>query len=126
MTFKKGVAPNPNGNNGQPGRKVVTKCQKAIDKAIDLLGKNAVTKCGVTELAGLICEQLKNDAVGTLKALAPLLPKDVNIDVTHKHKAVELSDDELAEVIANNARNKRLEAKEVEGEIIETIEESTG
>ena len=120
--YKKGQVANPTGNNGQPGRKVVTKVQKAINKAIDLLGKNAVSKCGVTELAGLICDELKGNPVATLKALAPLLPKDVAIDVTHSKSAQTLTDDELADIIATRARQRLDDSRVVDGEIIEELQ----
>jgi len=122
MPFPKGQSGNPSGNNGQAGRKVITKVQKAINAAIDLLGKRSVTtQCGVTELANLICDQLQDNPVATLKALAPLLPKDVAIDVTHTQSAKSLTDDQLADIIAERARSRLLDEKVINPEDEETV-----
>jgi hypothetical protein len=100
MTAVAGHALNPSGFNGtEPGKRARRKCQTGLDKAIDLLGKATIDGNGSTRLAELIAEKLEQDVVGTLKALSGLFPKQVNVDVQHSTNPLQLTDDQLLQII---------------------------
>ena len=105
-------------------KQLLNKVRNSLNMAVDGLGDTSTD--GATAMSKLITKALKEDVVGTLKALSSFFPKDINVDVTHNQSSQHLSDDELADIIATRARQRLEAAKEVEGEIIETIEESTG
>lgn len=111
MTIAKGEIRNPYGSQGKASRRALTKLQHALDKAIDLLGNDISD--GTTVLAGKIKDKLESDPVGTIKALSPLFPKDVSIDVSSSQDAQKLSDSELADIIAKRARNRLEQAKDI-------------
>ena len=71
--FKPGQSGNTAGR--KPGISVVTKIRAHIEKAIDDLDK---TK---TPLEKLIKDEMKKIPVSMLKAIAPFMPKDVNVDI---------------------------------------------
>ena len=116
MGFPKGVSGNPTGANSASGRKMLRKIRTALNKGIDGLG-DASTE-GTTVMGELITEALKDDVIGALRALAPYMPKDLNVDVSHSHSSKLLTDDELADIIAQRARSKHDE-KVIEGDTIE-------
>lgn len=116
--FKKGQVANPNGAGKSAGRRAHSKLQNALDKTIDLLGVDSIDGCGATALAELLLPKLKEDPVGTIQRLACLFPKDIAIDVSHSNSSKLLSDDELADIIAQRARSRH-EEKVIEGESIE-------
>lgn len=105
--FKKGQSGNPTGIQNKAGRRAHSKLQNALDKTIDLLGVDRLDGCGSTALAELLLPKLKADPVGTIQRLACLFPKDVSVDVTHSNNANNLTDDELADIIAQRARLRR-------------------
>lgn len=118
MPAQAGQALNPNGYNGREkyGHKARNKAQIALNKAIDLLGKQAFDNNGTTRLAELLAVKLESDVVGTLKALNGLFPKQVNVDVQHSTSALQLTDDQLLDIIKSRAIPAE---KQIPGEIIE-------
>lgn len=118
MPAQTGQVLNPSGFNGsEPGKRARRKCQNGFDKAIDLLGKDIIDGNGSTRLAELIVEKLESDVVGTLKALSCLFPRQVNVDVQHTTSALQLTDDQLLQII--EARSNQAE-KVIDGHIIES------
>ena len=106
-----GYALNPTGFNGtKRSRKIKTKAVTALDKAIDMLGTDPEFM-GADRLAQLIAGKLEEDVVRTLKDLAFLFPKDVNVDVTHSMSPLQLTDAQLMEIIESRT-------KVIEGEIV--------
>ena len=117
MSVLPGQVLNPLGFNGsEPGKRARRKCQTGLDKAIDLLGKATIDGNGSTRLAELIAEKLESDVVGTLKALSGLFPKQVNVDVQHSTNALQLTDEQLMQII--ESRSGKAE-KQVECQVIE-------
>lgn len=104
--IEKGEVRNPDGRRNTPGRKAVRKLQRALDMAIELLGN--VEHDGVRVLAGKIKAKLDTDPIGTIRALAPLFPKDVHIDIAPLHSLSQLTDSEIMQEIEHRA-NTRLE-----------------
>lgn len=101
-------------SNSKLGSRLLTKTRSALDKAIDGLG--SAEKNGATAMAELITAALKDDVIGTLKALAPYMPKELQIDVQHSTSALQLTDDQLLEIIKSRAIPAE---KQIPGEIIE-------
>jgi len=123
MAFKQGQSGNPKGGQlSSPGRRTVNKMQKALEQAIDALSIKNPEGMLASEMADIIVESMRKNPIGTLKAIAPLLPKDVNIDVTRRSEPVDLSDEDLAELVAERARSRREAEQVIEGE----IEDMTG
>ena len=122
--FKKGQVANPNGAGKSAGRRAHSKLQNALDKTIDLLGVDSIDGCGATALAELLLPKIKEDPVGTIQRLACLFPKDVSIDVSHSNAADRLTDDELADIIAQRARLKHDQVIDVVPTQVETIVKS--
>ena len=109
MPAQPGQVLNPYGFNGsEPGKRARRKCQTGLDKAIDLLGKEAIDGNGSTKLAELIAEKLKSDVVGTLKALSGLFPKQVNVDVQHAANALQLTDEQLLAIIESRSKQEKV------------------
>lgn len=106
MTYKPGDVGNPNGSRGSGGKAALRKIHNALNIAISGLG-DAHGNGGASEMAVLITAALKDDVIGTLKGLAPFLPKALTVDVTHTNAAAALTDDELAEIIASRAKALR-------------------
>jgi predicted small metal-binding protein len=98
---------------------MLRKIRTALNKGIDGLG-DASTE-GTTVMGELITVALKDDVIGTLRSLAPYMPKDLNVDVNHSHAAKALTDDELADIIAQRARLKHDE-RVIEGETIDKLQ----
>lgn len=94
-------------------RELVNKVRTAISRAIDGLddGKG---KIGVARLSELIKASLERDPVGTLKALAPYAPKDVTVESFNGKAAEQLTDDELANIIATRALERAKQASSQE------------
>ena len=126
MAFTKGQVANPLGAGKSSARRALSKIQGALDKSIDMLGIDTTAGCGATELARLITVKLKEDPIGTMKALSSILPKDLNVDVQHTNAARSLSDDELADIIATRARIKHIESNTIDGDCKIISTESTG
>lgn len=118
MPIQQGQCINPNGYNGREkhGYRAKSKIQKGLDNAIELLGKRAIDGKGATALGELIAEKLESDVIGTLKALSGILPKQVSVDVHHSASALQMSDEQLLEII----KSRSLPAeKQVNGQVIE-------
>jgi len=96
MTWAKGQTGNPQGR-GSKGSIVVEKIRKSADKMIDKIGFVAFTD--------ILVEQFKAKPLETLKALSVWMPKDVTI--TSRKDSATYSDEELRDIIATNARNRR-------------------
>jgi len=116
MTYKKGTIARSSNVRYANGRRLINKIRSSLDKAVDGLG--TASKEGATVMAELITEALREDVVGTLKGLASYLPKDVKIDINHSDQLNNLTDDELADIIASRARGRLMSEKQVKGEII--------
>ena len=91
------------------GRQLLTKTRHALNKAIDGLGD--AQSDGSTEMAKLITAALREDVVGTLKALQGYMPKEVTVDVTLNTSPLQLTDSQLMEIIESRT-------KVIEGEIV--------
>lgn len=111
MLIAKGQVMNPYGGQNKAGRRALTKLRLALDSAIDLLGDTS--RDGVTVLAGKIKDKLSEDPIGTLKALMPLLPKDIDVSVQHTGNPSQLSDQEIADEIAHRARARLEQARDI-------------
>ena len=133
MPAQPGQVLNPSGYNGtEPGKRAKRKCQTGLDKAIDLLGKSAIDGKGATALSELIAEKLREDVVGTIKALSGLFPKSVQVDVNHSLNASQMSDEQLLQIIESRQKTiehtpgNTLEHGEIEqkqGESMELVKE---
>lgn len=86
--------------HASPQTRYVRKLQLAMDKAVDKLGKKMQTD-GADACAELICKALQEDIVGTLHKLQFFFPKNINVDVQVTKDAVELTDAELEQLIAD-------------------------
>ena len=118
MAFPKGVSGNPSGMSKQQ-HQLLNKVRNSLNKAVDGLG--TASKDGTTVMAELITQALKDDVVGTLKAFSQFIPKELNVDVTHTQSAKSLTDDQLADIIAERARARLLEEKVINPEQEETV-----
>lgn len=104
-----------------PARKAVNKAQRAFNNAMDILGDKKVDVDGklTSELTALLVEAMRKDIVGAIKGLASIIPKNVEIDVTHRtHQATDLTDDELAMIIAERARARRELEQTIEADVL--------
>ena len=104
MPFKKGQSGNPSGLSSHD-KEVMRKIRTAVNRGIDNMKSGKVV--GVVALGEKITEALEDNAVATLRALAPLLPKDIFVETTSYTDASKITDAELADLIANRARAKR-------------------
>ena len=122
MAALPGQIMNPNGYNGRDsyGHRARNKAQIALNKAIDLLGRNTFDNNGTTRLAELLVERLESDVVGTLKALNGLFPKELQVDVQHTLSASQMTDEQLLEVIKSRAIPIEKPVNGQEHELIET------
>jgi len=120
MPFVKGQSGNPGGLNSAD-RNAIVKIRKGIDLAINKM-KNGKT-VGIVAFQEKMAESFENDFLATLKAVAPLLPKDITIESGASRSAVQYTDDELADIIASRARQKRLDNQVVEAEYTEIKDE---
>lgn len=127
MPLPKGVSGNPTGSNSAAGRKMLRKIRTALNKGIDGLGD--ASRDGTTAMGELITVRLKEDVIGTLKALSSYMPKDLQIDVTHSNQAKLLTDDELADRIVILTKQATLNQQDsntidIDSSEIETIAKS--
>ena len=106
MPFAKGQSGNPSGL-ASIDREATRKIRKAISRAID--GIKAGKVVGVVALAEKLTKCFEEQPLATLKAIAPLLPKDISIDPGGNKDASTFTDDELAQIVANRARMAREE-----------------
>lgn len=111
-----GIAMNPTGFNGtKRAKKIKTKATTALDKAIDMLGEDP-EYMGADRLAQLIAKKLEADVVGTLKGLSFLLPKDIQIAVQHTTNPLQMSDEQLQEIIDSRTKVINGECETVESD----------
>ncbi len=117
MTWVKGRTGNPAGTS-KVHRRLLTKVRSSLDMAIDGLG--TASHGGATEMASLITQALRDDVIGTLKALQGFFPKDIHVDVQHSGASKTLSDDDLADIIALRTQLalSQIEAKTIDGELV--------
>jgi hypothetical protein len=122
MPFQKGQSGNPQGGS-RADREAITKIRKSISLAIDKMrnGKSI----GIVAFQEKMAESLETDFLATLKAVAPLLPKDVMVESLVAQTADKLTDAELADIIATRARQKHLDNQTLEAEYTE-VEEGKG
>ena len=125
MTWVKGQSGNPGGK--QSGKDAIHKIRKSIERGIDTMrDRDSKKVVGVVRLAENIRDALELDTVGTLKQLAPLLPKDLLIE-TSTGQAQSLTDDELAAIVASMTAKKlrdQAEDAEIVPESQELLEQS--
>lgn len=119
MPFVKGQSGNPGGLNSAD-RAAVVKIRKGIDKAIDRM-KNGKS-VGIVAFQEKMAESFENNFLATLKAVAPLLPKDITVENTRTTDLNKLTDNELAEIVAQRARAKHLESQIVDADYEEVDE----
>jgi len=94
-------------------------------RAAILLGMDAVQKRGEKKLMSeILADAFIENPLKFLDTASKYLPKDINMDVTHTKSAQALTDDELADIIAQRARARLEDSKEVEGEVIENTEDN--
>lgn len=114
MPFQKGQIANPTGRYNKQANQFMKKTRTAMNMAVDGLGDASVN--GATAMSVLITAALREDIVGTLKALSVYMPKELNVDVQHSANALQLTDEQLLEII----KSRSLPAeKVVEGQLIE-------
>ena len=107
---------NPTGFSGtKVAKRAKKKATTALDRAIDLLGVNPATT-GTDALAQLIAEKLEADVVGTLKGLSFLLPKDIQIAVQHTTNPLQMTDEQLQEIIDSRTKVINGECEEVKSD----------
>lgn len=85
-------------------RELVNKVRIAISRGIDgMRDKDKKQVMGVARLSELIRDALEVDPIGTLKALSSYAPKDVSVESFTGKQADQLTDAELANIIATRA-----------------------
>jgi hypothetical protein len=109
---------NPVGKAAKHGQELAQRTRKGILNAFD---------CVETKHKKLLSEVLADafleNPLKFLDTASKFIPKQVDIDVSHTKTANTMTDDELADIIATRAR-QRLEAKTIEGDIIEEVEDN--
>ena len=108
-----------NGKIAKHGTHLVARTRGVILRAMDVSEKRD------RPLSELLADALEDAPIKFLTMAAKYLPKEVNVDVTHTKQATALTDNELADIIAERARLRHDEAKTIEGEVESSIE-STG
>ena len=79
------------------GRKIAEVVRSCIDHSIRSMKSGG--KIGRAALSDKIRIALENDTVATLKALAPWIPRDINVEVNHTLGLARLDDNELARIV---------------------------
>ena len=125
MPFKAGHVANPGGRQSGQDTALI-KIRKAIERGIDGLRGGKHNNVGVVRLGEMITEELElsTEPSKVIKNLAPLLPKEVSIHATTGLQ--ELTDDELATIVASRARERRLLEAKADTIIIEDNQDVTG
>lgn len=101
------------GSVAKKGTHLVARTRGAILNAFD-----------VAESRGRLLSEILADAfienpLRFMDTAAKFIPKDIDLNVNHTKSAVQLTDEELADIIATRARERLEAAKEIEGEILE-------
>ena len=91
--FTKGWIPSQTWN----GRRLADVVRGCIDHGIKQMKSGK--KIGKVALSDKIRIALENDTVATLKALAPWIPRDINVEVNHTLGLARLDDNELARIV---------------------------
>ena len=97
MPFKKGQIANPQGRGNKQARQYLLKTRSAMNMAIDGLGDASIN--GASVMAILITKAMREDVIGTLKALSVYMPKDISIDVQHSTNPLLMTDEQLLQII---------------------------
>ncbi len=92
---------------------LVRRTRYAILKALD-----TVDSLG-TPLHELLAQAFVDNPLKFLDTAAKFLPKQMDIDVTHSKSNQNLSDDDLADIIAQRARQRLEGIKAIDGEVID-------
>ena len=104
--------PNPEPKQAKHGKELVQRTRAGILNAFDVVEKRGDKKL----ISEYLADAFIDNPLKFMDTAAKYLPKEVNIDMTHSQAADKLTDEELADIIAQRARAKFEQAKDVTDE----------
>lgn len=113
---------NPIGKQAKHAKQLASRTRAGI-----LNGMDAVEKRGKL-ISEILADAFIENPLKFLDTASKYLPKDINMDVTHSKSAQALTDDELADIIAQRARQRLTDSKDItsDTEELEDNQELTG
>ena len=94
----------PHPRTGRYGAQLAGKLRYAILQACELIDNSDKT------IAQLLSEAFQENPLKFMDTVAKHLPKEITAEITRTYEANKLTDDELADVIAERARKRHDEA----------------
>lgn len=115
------MAGNKNSGNGgkvpMKGKELVQRTRAGILNAFDYVERTQGKL--ISEILG---EAFIENPLRFMDTAAKFIPKDIDLKVNHTKSAVQLTDEELADIIATRARERLEASRVIEAEILEESE----